>query len=447
MNNFIKIRALFSNQDERTVENLAKLYLQDEELRAVVKELIDEELLQNNAVTGKKILLKPNWVRHSLKRDDGICLRTNDALLLVLVALLAEQHPESIMIGDAPLQGCNWAAMVSSAFIDEISRLSREYQVPVMIKDFRRVTFDSTDNLLNKELNPLTDYIIFDLGKDSYLESISSSSEHNFRVTCYDPDRLAESHSKGVHKYCITKELFEADVVISIPKLKTHQKTGITGALKNLVGINGDKDFLPHHRLGGVKNGGDCYPGRHILRYLSEKLLDTANRHIGQSQYFVWRRLSSILWRLSRPKAVHQLAAGWYGNDTCWRMVMDLNRIAICGKRDGSLADKPQRALFSLCDGIIGGQGDGPLNAVPLPLGVVTFSDNSALTDICAGTLMGFDINKIPLLRCAKEQIENIDISISEYHNNGHTLISIPDLKKYSIQTLPPTGWKDFLKN
>ena len=30
----------------------------------------------------------------------------------------------------------------------------------------------------------------------------------------------------------------DADIVISLPKIKSHQKTGITGAIKNLVGIN-----------------------------------------------------------------------------------------------------------------------------------------------------------------------------------------------------------------
>jgi len=33
--------------------------------------------------------------------------------------------------------------------------------------------------------------------------------------------------------------------------LKLHRKAGITCALKNLIGINGNKEYLPHHRLGG----------------------------------------------------------------------------------------------------------------------------------------------------------------------------------------------------
>jgi uncharacterized protein (DUF362 family) len=82
------------------------------------------------------------------------------------------------------------------------------------------------------------------VGKRSYLEEVSDDERSPFRVTNYDPGRLAESHRKGVHKYCITKELFDADVVITVPKIKTHQKAGLTNALKILVGVNGDKDLF-----------------------------------------------------------------------------------------------------------------------------------------------------------------------------------------------------------
>ena len=183
--------------------------------------------------------------------------------------------------------------------------------------------------------------------------------------------------------------------------MKTHQKTGITGALKNFVGVNGDKDYLPHHRIGGTKFGGDCYPGGSFLRRWSEVFSDMANRNQKKSRYRFYQKFSSLFWRLSRPGKVHQRAAGWYGNDTCWRMVMDLNLIIKYGRADGILADVPQREIWSLCDGIIGGQGNGPLEPEPLPLGIVSFTDSGCLNDVCMGTLMGFDVEKIYLLRSA----------------------------------------------
>ena len=60
--------------------------------------------------------------------------------------------------------------------------------------------------------------------------------------------------------------VLEADVIVNLPKLKTHKKAGVTCALKNLIGINGNKEYLPHHRIGGHNLGGDCYPGGSDLK-------------------------------------------------------------------------------------------------------------------------------------------------------------------------------------
>ena len=51
-----------------------------------------------------------------------------------------------------------------------------------------------------------------------------------------------------------------AEVLISLPKLKTHKKVGVTLSLKNLVGINGDKNYLPHFCIGTPDEGGDEFP-------------------------------------------------------------------------------------------------------------------------------------------------------------------------------------------
>jgi hypothetical protein len=239
----------------------------------------------------------------------------------------------------------------------------------------------------------------------------------------------------------LAREVFSCDLIISLPKIKTHQKTGITGALKNLVGVNGDKDYLPHHRVGGTGFGGDCYPGKSILRRLSELLLDQANRNLGKSIYWPFFYGSKLLWKLSFPKNVHHLDAGWYGNDTCWRMVLDLNTIVQFGKSDGSVSTEKQRKIFSLCDGIVGGQGNGPLWPEPLALGVISFSDDSLLNDVCMSKLMGFDYHKISLLKhsFSKKALEECNIFL----NNRK--IKFPELELYSIKTNPPPGWANIL--
>ncbi len=441
MNSFVNIKTVFSSDTDRTLERLEDVYNKRDDLIETITELTDR-WLSREIIEGKTILLKPNWVRHSIKGTDETCLRTHNSFLLAALEVILKRLPANVVIGDAPIQGCCWDKVTPIELTNNIDTLSRKHNIPVHIKDFRRVTFEPAKNNPKTNQNSYEDYMIFDLGKDSYLEPISDPSSNLFRVTCYNPDRLAESHGPGVHKYCITKELFKADIVISLPKIKTHQKTGVTGAIKNLVGLNGDKDYLPHHRIGGTAIGGDCYPGGNYLRHWSELAIDNANRNQGKAIYKFWQKLSSLLWRLSLPGDTHQMAAGWYGNDTTWRMVLDINKIALYGTLDGKIHSTPQRAIYSLCDGIIGGQCDGPLNPEPLPLGIICFSNHSYLTDISMAALMGFDYHKMPLLLAAGEMT---DFSEIEFLINGkHS--DLKELRKHFIDTIPPRGWAGHIK-
>jgi hypothetical protein len=234
----------------------------------------------------------------------------------------------------------------------------------------------------------------------------------------------------------------DVDYIIALPKAKTHQKTGITNALKLIVGVNGDKDFLPHHRVGGTGFRGDCYPGKNLIRRSSECILDQANRLIGKMMYKPLCKISWILWRLSFPANVHHLSAAWYGNDTTWRMVMDLNVIAKYGRKDGTISEEQQRSILYICDGIIAGQGDGPLNPDPLPLGVVMISENAAQMDRALVAQMGFDLNMIPLV---KESLKLEDTDCLLYYNGEP--VTLKEIAENGLQTIPPPGWLSVLKN
>lgn len=435
MKPYVHIQTAFAEPAGRSLVDLASRYGDFSFLKGLIKQVVTP-VMAALELEGKRVLLKPNWVKHNRISSDELCMRTHDNFLLAALEVVLEMKPQSVLIGDAPIQGCYWDKIISASFKEEVLRLAAHYRIPISIKDFRRVTFDPSRNNLSLERNPLSEYVITDLGKESFLEPITRGDQQLFRVTNYNPDRFVESHAPGIHKYCITKSLYEADVVISLPKVKTHQKAGITAALKNIVGLNGDKDFLPHHRLGGTGFGGDCYPGSNRLRYWSELAMDFANRRQGRLLFWAGQKTSSLLWRLSFPGEEHHLAAGWHGNDTTWRMVLDLNKIILYGLPDGTIASTPQRQLFSLCDGIVGGQGDGPLKPDPLPLGVVSFTNHSALNDAAMATLMGFDVERIPMLNTALAEFP----SGSEVWFDGN-LLPWQALHKFSIPTAPPPGW------
>lgn len=434
---YTKVEILYNSVEERNINKLQKLY-NDEILASKVKKLFSDTF---NDIEGKRILIKPNWVKHATAKSDKWCLCTHENLIYITVKFLLSKNPSKIIIGDAPIQGCDWNLLLSEDFVKRINQLSKDFGVEIVIKDFRRVIFNpKTNEKLNKNIS-LSEYIIFDMKEKSYLEPISDN-KNKFRVTCYNPDRLAQSHSKGVHKYCIAKDVFDSDIIITMPKMKTHQKAGITNAMKILVGINGDKDFLPHHRIGAKGYGGDCYPGKNAFRTISEWVLDNANRNIGNFLYKPLLYVSSAFWKISRPTKEQNLAAGWYGNDTVWRMVMDLNHIAQYGNSDGSLSDKPQRLIYSLSDGIIGGQGNGPLSPEPLPLGVLAFSNNSYWMDLVMGYLFSLNIDKIPNLKAAKDLL---NLEECELYINGKTSC-IEDLKQYSVKVKMSPGWENYDK-
>jgi uncharacterized protein (DUF362 family) len=386
-------------------------------------------------IKNKTILVKPNLVLHPRSDDDEKCLTTHPEFILSAVEALLEFKPFQIIIGDSPIQMCQWNSLFKTSFYKKLASFETKFQVKIKLLDFRRMVWSNSGKVTN-EIRPLSEYILFDLKENSYLEPITNDS-HTFRVTNYNPDRLAVSHKKGRHVYCIAKEIFEADVILQLPKIKTHQKTGITNAIKNLVGINGDKDFLPHHRMGGSESGGDCYPGSNPLRRISEKMLDRANKNIGSLVYFPWHFGSKLIWKLLPRSPYHSLSAGWYGNDTTWRMVADINKIAHFGDKKGELAKQPVRKIFSLCDGIIGGHGNGPLKPIPLPLGVILFTDDSLAADLAAARLMRFDNSKIPLLRelVGNWRVEELSISLND------KIVQFDDLKNLSVNTTPAVGW------
>jgi hypothetical protein len=89
----------------------------------------------------------------------------------------------------------------------------------------------------------------------------------------------------------------------------------------------------------------------------------------------------------------------WHGNDTVWRMTLDLQRILPYGRRDGKFADSPQRTVLTVTDAIMAGEGEGPLAPTPVSLGVMTMGFNTAAVEWVHALLMGLPPQRVPLTR------------------------------------------------
>ena len=212
---------------------------------------------------------------------------------------------------------------------------------------------------------------------------------------------MKKYHYSNHHIYKIAKEVIEADYIFSIPKLKTHMKAGITAGMKNFVGVVGNKECLPHHMKGSKYGGGDCYGDFSYLKKLAEWITDRANSNMFDDNVRYWnikkwaRLILKIRWLFG---ADDDISGSWYGNDTIWRTVIDINRIIYYGALDGTIKDKPQREIFSLVDAIIAGENNGPMSPTPFYTGKILFGNSTGSVDCVAATVLGFDPEKIKML-------------------------------------------------
>jgi uncharacterized protein (DUF362 family) len=402
---------------------------------------------------GARVLVKPNLVLHENQGPWGFdAVVTHPSLIQAVVETALLANPAQVLVGDAPLQGCDFDKLLNKTGLGDWSQdlMARESRFKG-IRDFRRTTctFENGVRHATENRRPEDDFVLFDLGTESLLEPVTDGRD-NFRVTCYDWRLLAKTHTTGRHCYLIARDVIEADVVINLPKLKTHKKAGITCALKNLVGINGNKEYLPHHRLGGSKAGGDCYPGGNLVKQALEYTLDRQNTAAALTSVRMWNSVALQLHRAMRLAGDQVGVEGsWSGNDTVWRMSLDLNRILLYGRPDGTLADVPQRRVTHIVDAIVAGQGDGPLSPQPLPLGMILAGTNAAAVDWVGARLLGYDPTKVPIVREAFGSFRHPLTSfapgevmvVGDYGpGQADDVLAVNDVVD---QVIHPVGWRD----
>jgi uncharacterized protein (DUF362 family) len=398
---------------------------------------------------GMSVVVKPNWVTHQNQSSAGWeCLITHPSLLDALCRYILKARPGRLTIGDAPVQGCDFAQLMAvSRTADMLARLPAG-ETRIDVKDFRLVTLDDDPRRTVRASDSRTeaDYVRFDLAGDSLLDPITSD-EAPFRVTMYDPRALDETHRRGRHRYLVARELIEADVVFNVPKLKTHKKAGVTGALKNLVGINGHKAYLPHHRKGGAGRGGDAYPGRSLWKTFAEEAYDTANRLAGGRTKAALFRSAALLERAGENGEVAAGVEGsWHGNDTVWRMSLDLQRLLRYGRVDGTMDDRPARAIVTVTDAIVAGEGEGPLAPTPYPLGLVTLGASPAAVEWVHAGLMGFDPRRIPIVAHAFDRFRFPLAPCAPgevvVRTGGAALTFEAACRAWGKHFTPPSGWR-----
>jgi uncharacterized protein (DUF362 family) len=395
---------------------------------------------------GMKVVLKPNWVRHecgSLVGQNVLCTHPSLIRALIDYCLIALNGEGEITVADAPLQGADFEAIAAQQGIPRLQELYAQSQVPVRFTDLRMEW---------AEVAPGTGYIkachnlpgdpkgysIIDLGDESTLAPLVQSGAR-FAVGDYDSRVTNRHHADGKHEYCISNTVLESDVLISIPKLKTHFKAGLTCALKNLIGINCSKDYLPHYRRGSPRRGGDEYPDGSPMSAVVGTIRAIMQSRVPLS---VWK----LCQRVAKSRVQHLVQGGdWPGNDTLWRTIYDVVRIAEHYSPGQTVRTEP-RTLLTFVDAIVCGEGDGPLRPTPVQRNLVLFGEDPGMVDCAAAEIMGFDWASIPLLRHLVDEESGIFTQFS-----GRVDFTIDERSQVPADAethrsfAPPSAWRNHI--
>jgi uncharacterized protein (DUF362 family) len=217
---------------------------------------------------GKRVVLKPNLVEYH--RDKVI--NTHPHVVAAVIELCRREGAAEVLVAEGPGHCRNVEYLVAASGLGDVLR---HFRVPFV------------------DLN------------------------HDEPVKCLNRGRLT-----GLEHLYLAQTIVTADVVISLPKLKTHHWAVATLSLKNLFGT------LP----------GICY--------------------------------------------------GWPKNELHWRGI-DQSIVDIARTRTPDLA---------IVDGIIGMEGDGPLNGPPKPMGVLVMGCDLLAVDATCCRLMQLDPERVGYL-------------------------------------------------
>ena len=219
-------------------------------------------------VSGARVLLKPNLVEF----DPGSAVNTDPRLIAAAATALRRLGASSVTVGEGPGHRRDTGYVVVSSGLAEILG---SIDVPFV-----------------------------DLNSDA-VRAVRLRSGY----TALDTVALPTS-------------VVDADVVVSMPKMKTHHWVGITASLKNCFG---------------------CLPGR---------------------------------------------VYGWPKNALHWAGVEE-SILDVAG------AVRPSVAIV---DGIVGMEGNGPINGESKHVGVVIVGNDPVATDVTTARVMGFDPQRFPYL-------------------------------------------------
>lgn len=370
--------------------------------------------------SGNLVVIKPNLVMHKNYRrgheEDVECVYTQPSVVRPIIdyVLKAMNYDGQVIVGDAPVQECDFEELIEKSGYRELIDEYQNKGYDISLKDFRGVVSVSDYGVLHQKTNETAQFEIVNLGEESEFSKLPADKLNKIRITNYDPEELLKHHNTKVQEYCVAKEILDADVIINMPKPKTHKKAGMTGCLKNFVGINCRKEYLPHHTMGSVKSGGDEYCEQSRLKMKRTRNHDLFCKCVHKEKYFAARIYQAVI--ILQDMIIGMLYkdktsfGSWAGNNTISKTIIDLNKILLYADKGGIIKSTPQRKIFNVADMVISGEHNGPMAPISKEVGLIIAGYNSYAIDVTISSIMGIDIGRLPTLGNAAKPVGELNI-------------------------------------
>ncbi|MBU1879729.1 MAG: DUF362 domain-containing protein, partial [Chloroflexi bacterium] len=217
---------------------------------------------------GDNVVLKPNLVIS--EHPDGLpgiqAAVVHGSLVRALLdyVFIANRGLGRITVADSPIKEVDFARILDLTGIGPaISCLNERYDLGIELIDLRDVQVSRDKDQIMVDSQRLAGdpggYHVIDLGQHSMLAEIAQYADRYRSTAAMYENAIRQAHNRQHNLYSLPDCILQADAIISLAKLKTHRKAGVTLSLKNMVGITNEKRWLPHHRVGSPGHGGDLY--------------------------------------------------------------------------------------------------------------------------------------------------------------------------------------------
>nr|WP_300658186.1 DUF362 domain-containing protein [uncultured Acetatifactor sp.] len=360
---------------------------------------------------GDTVLIKPNLVLHKNNlagHEDSLdCLVTHPSIIRCVLdyVLIALSGSGDVYIGDSPVKDCNLPLLLERHHYNTIQHY---------YKGKNHITWVDLRGPEEERQNSTSfNGVQVNLQKESYFYNYSN--QEGLRIPNYNYRKVVNHHRGEKQEYSINELVLRADVIINLPKPKTHRKSGYTGALKNFVGINYSKEFLPHHTVGDKKKGGDEFYKQTLLkrhasyiRSCRDIIRTNSAKHMNSRLFKVLSKYENVIRcvdrKINNQEGLNTVTEGtWYCNDTLWRTVLDLNKVVHYTNVEGKLENHMTRKVIHLCDMVISGEQEGPLAPSEKEENILLFGTNGVELDALIVRLMHFDVQMLPTIKVALE--------------------------------------------